>query len=97
MKKIIFIISFLLIETVLGQNENSKLLHQEIDRYFQTVFEKSPAPGFSVVIVKKDKIILDYTKTYDPNQLKELEDKIKNKLLDLVSKAKKDMIEQVPL
>ena len=57
MKKIIFIISFLLIETVLGQNENSKLLHQEIDRYFQTVFEKSPAPGFSVVIVKKDKII----------------------------------------
>jgi glycosyltransferase involved in cell wall biosynthesis len=57
MKKIIFIISFFLflIETVLGQNENSKLLHQEIDRYFQTVFEKSPAPGFSVVIVKKDK------------------------------------------
>lgn len=59
MKKIIFIITvcIFLIETVLGQNENSKLLQQEIDQYFKTVFKESPAPGFSVVIVKKDKII----------------------------------------
>jgi hypothetical protein len=48
-------------------------------------------------MVKKDKIILEYTKSYKPNQLKDLEDKIKKNLLDIVSKAKEKMINKVPL
>ena len=48
-------------------------------------------------MVKKDKLILDYTKTYRPRQLEELEDKIKKKLLNRVSEAKRKMIYEVPL
>lgn len=59
MKKIIFILTGFLFftENVLGQNENSMLLRREIDQYFKTIHENSPAPGFSVVVVKKDKVI----------------------------------------
>jgi hypothetical protein len=48
-------------------------------------------------MVEKDKIILEYTKTYKPKQLEELEDEIKKKLLNRVSEAKRKMIDEVPL
>jgi F0F1-type ATP synthase delta subunit len=48
-------------------------------------------------MVEKDKIILEYTKTYRPRQLEKLEDKIKKNLLNRVSEAKEKMIDKVPL
>lgn len=45
---------------------------------------------------KKDKIILEYTESYNLKQIKGLKNEIKKKLLDKVSETKRKMINEVP-